>query len=70
MVLNPGDFKIGTWVVEIASLVKCSLCRHTDLSSIPKTHVKKARYGMELHTCNPGTGEAGKPSLVSQPSLA
>ena len=37
--------------------VKCLLCKHEDLSSVPKTAVEKARHGDEMHAYNPCSRE-------------
>lgn len=41
---------------EMAQLVKCLLCKHEDLSLIPKIHVQMLGLAEEVH--NPSTGEA------------
>jgi hypothetical protein len=37
---------------------KCLLCKHKDLSLVPRTHVQFKR-GQCGEMCNPGTGEGG-----------
>lgn len=37
----------------MAQAVKCLLCNHKDLSSSPRTHMKRKKLGMVACTFNP-----------------
>lgn len=47
--------------------VRCLLCKHEGLNSIPNTHVKKT--GMTSCACDPSAGEV-KTGCASQPVKA
>ena len=49
----------GNWAREMAQLVKCLLCKHEDLSLIPKIHVQMLGAAEEVHNPSPGEAEAG-----------
>lgn len=38
----------------MAQLVKCMICKYEDLSSIPRSHVKKSRCGAGFEDGNTG----------------
>ena len=42
---------------DMARWVKRLLCKHEDLSSIPRAYVKTKKSSVVVHTCNPGAGE-------------
>lgn len=48
----------------MAQLAKCSLNKHGDLRSIPRTHVKKLGVVACARNCSAGEAEAGPANLA------